>query len=410
MSITDSTVAATPVATAATAPGPTDTTAPPPAAWLPATEASVVAIAAIPDVAVRNLWITQTYFDLSRRLGEVISTDHTWCTFAVWASGTAGQSIREEELGATVQAVLDRTDDHRDAVADANRATRWLRRLGLVRLLDATRLDDLLRRSVDMVRDRIADGNTLVFAELAPVFVRLLEHIESGQPAGSDDSVLRQIGLDPDADADDLVSRAFRLYLEATDEPFSSTRSQRVLAANIWAVLHEQQRLQADIAESMDAGFIVVDDIVADHVHRWLPDLVSDRIVRRLLAHLERPVRALFQDLATKLMMELHTPDGVLHLGHQLPPLPTGDMFPPALQEVDLPTLVEALDAWDGTDGTGHRCGASDWSDLHERMTYIVTLFRSRQHTASLATAPFDEAQLADLHRLRLPDGPLLPG
>lgn len=381
-----------------------------PTNWLPANETSVATISEIPDVAVRNLWITQTYFDLSRRLGDVIASDHTWCTFAVWASSTAGQSIREEELGETVKALLhDRTDHHR-AVAEANQATRWLRRLGIMRLIDITHVEALLRRSVDVVRDRIAHGNTLVFSELAPLFVRLLDEVESGRTAAEDDEdlVLRRIGLEPDDD--DLVVRAFRLYLRAVHEPYSTSRSQRVLAANIWAVLHEQQRLQTDVAESMDSGFIVLDEMVASHLHRWLPDAVSDRIVRRVLHRLEAPIRALFEDLATALMMELHTPGEVLHLGDTLPPLPSGQLFPPALADIELPTLVDALGEWDGTGGTGRDCGARDWSVLHERMTYIVNLFRSRQQTTVLAQAPFSETQLATMRELRQPSGSLLAG
>ena len=98
------------------------------AGWLPVTESAVASIAEIPDVAVRNLWITQTYADLAQRLAAVIATDHTWCTFAVWASGTAGQSIREEELGGVLDDILDATGPHHTAAADANHAIRWLRR------------------------------------------------------------------------------------------------------------------------------------------------------------------------------------------------------------------------------------------------------------------------------------------
>ena len=41
--------------------------------------------------------------------------------------------------------------------------------------------------------------------------------------------------------------------------------------------------------------------------------------------------------------------------------------------------------AWDRTDGTGARDGASDWAELQERMNYIVNLFRSRQQDPCLA-------------------------
>lgn len=377
-----------------------------PDTWLPVTKTAVAEIAEIPDVAVRNLWITQTYADFSDRLARVIATDHTWCTFAVWASNTAGQSIREEELGTTLDSLIG--DDHHATAADANRTVRWLRRLGLVRALEATHIDDLVRASVDLVSEHIAHGNTLVFSELAPLFVRFLEAFESGQaPADGGDDLLTRMGLDPSSD--DLVVRAFRLYFEAAHEPFSTVRAQKVLAANIWAVLHEQERLQADIAASLDSGFIVMDDYVASHVHRWLPDLVSERIVQRILDVVETPVRELFEQIATHLMMELYVPGGVLHLGRTLPPLPNGEMFPEALTVVELDSLADALDQWDRTGGTGLDCGAGDWADLHERMSYIVNLFRSRQHTASLREAPFTDEQLAVMRRLQLPEGPLLP-
>ena len=378
------------------------------AGWLPATEDGVASIARIPDVAVRNLWITQTYADLAQRLSAVIATDHTWCTFAVWASGTAGQSIRREELGGVLDDILDASGPHHTAAADANHATRWLRRLGVLRAIEATHIDDLLRSSVDVVSDRIAHGNTLVFSELAPLFVRLLERFEAGQaPEGHEDSVLAEIGLDPAAD--DLVVRAFRLYYQAAHEQYGRRRAQRVLAANIWAVLHEQQRLQPDIVASMDSGFLVIDDLLAPRVARWLPGFISERVVRRVLGVIEAPIRDLFQDVATELMMKLYVPGAVLRLGETLPPLPNGEMFPADLTDVVLTTLRDALHEWDGTDGTGEDCGAADWSDLHERMTYIVNLFRSRQHTETLSQAPFSEAQLDVMRALRLPDGPLLP-
>jgi hypothetical protein len=48
------------------------------------------------DAALRNLFITQRYHDLSACLCETIGAggNVNWSTFATWASKTAGQSIR----------------------------------------------------------------------------------------------------------------------------------------------------------------------------------------------------------------------------------------------------------------------------------------------------------------------------
>ena len=48
---------------------------------------------------IRNLWITQHYHSLMGALAEVIGGNNSnWSTFATWASKTAGQSIRGEEM------------------------------------------------------------------------------------------------------------------------------------------------------------------------------------------------------------------------------------------------------------------------------------------------------------------------
>ena len=57
----------------------------------------------------------------------------------------------------------------------------------------------------------------------------------------------------------------------------------------------------------------------------------------------------------------------------------------------------------------GRHDRARDWSNLHERMTYIVNLFRSRQQDPSLGDAPLAQEQLAELLAGRLPPPPLLP-
>src|SRR3954469_16635953 len=57
----------------------------------------VVALADEPER--RNLLITQSYHDLSTELARVLGPENVnWCTFATWASRTAGRFVREEEV------------------------------------------------------------------------------------------------------------------------------------------------------------------------------------------------------------------------------------------------------------------------------------------------------------------------
>ena len=63
-----------------------------------------------------------------------------------------------------------------------------------------------------------------------------------------------------------------------TDE---RTRAFAVLAANVLAVAHEQQRLQADIAAAMDAGLLTADRIMDQVLPRWSPRPLDELVAAR---------------------------------------------------------------------------------------------------------------------------------
>ena len=52
-------------------------------------------------------------------------------------------------------------------------------------------------------------------------------------------------------------------------------------------------------------------------------------------------------------------------------------------------------------------CGARDWSDLHQRMHYIVHLFRAFHLSKQLSQPPFDPDQVASISRGVIPEGEL---
>ncbi len=63
----------------------------------------VARIADISDPVIRNLNITQGYYELSQAMSKYTNGNPNWCTFAVWASKQAGQSIRKEDLSRTFE-------------------------------------------------------------------------------------------------------------------------------------------------------------------------------------------------------------------------------------------------------------------------------------------------------------------
>jgi hypothetical protein len=372
-----------------------DVALPAPAPDMPLTERAVTAIEQITDAALRNLWITQSYADLAERLLGVLHTDQTWCTFAIWASNTAGVSIRGEELPRVVSEALLGADEQVDAVARAvNGRLRILRRLGLVRDLQHSHLEHLVAAAVAQVATHIAHGNTLVYGELAPLFVRVLEAVESNDVPNEAmiGEWLDACGVPSSTDAP-LVRAAFTAYLRAVIATEPAARAQHALAANISAVLHEQQRLQPDIVAALDAGVVDFGDDMAGVIRHVLPGFIRTRLLASVRRHVAPHVESLWQHVATKLLMTLSVPGATLHLGRPVPPLPDGTMWPHLLVELHLDELLALWQQWGPTDNEAS--AAHDWADLHQRMRYIVTLFRSRQQQLDLTIEPFTDEQLS---------------
>src|SRR5678816_2579185 len=63
-------------------------------------------IASLNDAVLRNLQITQCYWELSTVFAKPKGAYANWCTFATWASKQAGQTIRHEDLQRTIESLL----------------------------------------------------------------------------------------------------------------------------------------------------------------------------------------------------------------------------------------------------------------------------------------------------------------
>jgi hypothetical protein len=82
---------------------------------------SVTDIAGMTDPVLRNLCITQRYHEFAVALRDAgYGEDATWCAFAVWASKTAGATIRGEMLPVKAKALLLDDDESQAAVHHFN--------------------------------------------------------------------------------------------------------------------------------------------------------------------------------------------------------------------------------------------------------------------------------------------------
>lgn len=128
--------------------------------------------------ALRNLLITQCYHDLSAEVARVVGPqDVNWCTFATWASKTAGRFIRNEEVPQLFRTSLTNSPTFRESARRASESVKQAH--------EATRLDEgsLLGVAEEVVGDvsgQITAGNLKVFSELAPVFASFIHLFDAG--------------------------------------------------------------------------------------------------------------------------------------------------------------------------------------------------------------------------------------
>ncbi len=117
--------------------------------------------------------------------------------------------------------------------------------------------------------------------------------------------------------ADDVVE-AFRWYARAIGTGNPVERARCVLAGNVLAVAHEQQRLQDDIAASMDAGPVSIAKLFERprHGRRVDGSGTGTGLLRRAVAHVANNA---WDEIITELMMTLRVPGARLRLDHDIP-------------------------------------------------------------------------------------------
>jgi hypothetical protein len=347
------------------------------------------------DPVLRNLRITQCYHDLSAALARVIDTGNAnWSTFATWASRTAGSSIRDEELPRLFLELL------RDEARLRPRLGRfytwiWMHTGAKVDLPQQAR--DTVRR----VSEEVADGNRKVFAELAPLFARLVGVMASpaAERAPRLQAFLGDLRPGPsDRDGQDTLRHAFSCYATAAGESDAATRAQLILLANCEIGLHEQTRLQDDIEGAMNAP---VAAFVTDGVGRLLLIRLAFALLGPFGVRRERVRGAIqeeWQRLATRFSLRLSLPGGrVLPLGGDSIPWPS--QVPEPLRTLSDPELIALLRRFDDDTQRLRTRGAENWSRLPDRMGFICELFRAEQQSGSLFDQPFSEAARAEIAR-----------
>ncbi len=373
----------------------------------------------IADPVIRNLNITQCYHELSAELAARTGVEANWCTFATWASKQAGQTIRKEDLARLLERRLKRSPSAMHAsrsvaaALPAQAGNQFMRQPELV--LQARNFT----AAVDRASDAVSRGNKKVFEEIGREFARFYQTCFDNQ--GLNRQTLTgyceafRAGDPPEGQ--EFLRHAFTHYAQALLATDAKTRAELMLLANIEIGYHEQTRLQPEIAESLDAGWITFVDFARSlfrdifPLHGWLQ--LAQLFARRLLgrpAPLDLAIQALLAEvrvqlrhIITEAMMTISLPSGVvLRLGEDL-----AAGFPEPLRQITHQELRSFLAKHDHTPDSTSGSGAVDWADLPDRLHFIVDLFRCYQQQPTLFEPPFSPDQVADMRNGKVPSGRL---
>ena len=408
------------------------------------------------DPVLRNLLITQTYADLSNDLADMLGRQNlNWCTYACWASRTAGRFIRKEEVPKSFLGLL---GSMRRLTSKAARADQAL--AGLAPEARPASLLDSIEAIVGDVTNYITLGNKIVFAELGLVFSKFVrtfagvkapdperlqallaeindgptfpDKVERRRENGRTELVASQRG------GQRLLRQSMTIYHDALFEPDPRRKAELILFANALGGLHEQTRLQTYIENSAVAP---ISQLLSSRAEEsYIERVARERlgtwrsVARRAMAPFADRAERAWQRFSTEQMMTMPLPNGTLRLGRDVPSAPGAPLFPKALENPDLPELVRVLKQYKAFRAPGGGLGvvglfkkmlqgllgamgvgagsmlgtaARNWSRMDNRMRFIFVYFRSRQQDPALFGAPFSAEQVTAIRAGRVPTGAL---
>jgi len=384
-----------------------------PAAPAPSVE-HVRRIAAIANPVLRNLEITNCYSRLAAALAARNGEGANWCTYATWASRQAGRTIRGEDLLEHFRREL---GEGRWLVHPL--ATSWRRLLRRGLFQPETRVGRMTAElhtpfdAFERASECVARGNLKVFAEIGLEFARYLHECPPEAPAGSAGFERFLDGLRPGdpPTGQRYLRQAFARYERVRLERDPKARSELAVLANLEVGLHEQTRLQPEIREALDAAYATHEDLGRRALEALFPSSVRwGAIIRRPAAAVvgaqaareQQSASRLAREVITESLMVLSLPGRVLSLATHL-----ADAYPDVLREPANAELVELVARFEPAPPAPDDCGARDWSDLQQRMHYIVHLFRAFHLREELARPPFTPEQVAAFGRGVVPEGDL---
>lgn len=383
-----------------------------------ATVEDTIRIANINDPAIRNLNITQGYYELSRAMLKYTDGNPNWCTYAVWASKQAGQSIRKEDLSRTFEQLFNKSPEITLIINTLAQHSDVIKNLPEVKsvsdfILNVLNPDAVFEHSAYAV----AEGNKKVFAEIGGEFARFLSVFQN-ELDFTDENITEfcsafKPGNPPEGQQ--LLKDAFTSYFEARTESDPKLKAEMIHYSNLLIGYHEQTRLQPQIVEALNAAFKNENEIRQNFLSALLPGFwlriryyISKLLQRKMpldqaLDNLLEVIKLKMREVITEHMMTLYIPGSeILKLGKDL-----NKNFPEKLKSISHSKLKSLLIKIDPTSDSIAESGAKDWGELTDRIHFIADLFRTYYEHPQLYNQPFTDEQVKVLKEGETPDGTL---
>ena len=378
----------------------------------------VAGISNISDPVIRNLNITQGYYELSKAMSRYTSGNPNWCTFAVWASKQAGQTIRKEDLVRTFKNIFHSSAEITFVLNSFAQLTEVIKNLPEVKAIDEFFLkiinpDD----PIELSASAVADGNKKVFSEIGGEFARFLSVFKDENDFTEENINQFCAAFKPGGppDGQQMLKDAFNSYYEARLQNDPKAKMELILYADLLIGYHEQTRLQPQIADALNAPITGLENMRTTILREIIPVFwrriryyISKLLKRKLplddaIDKLLELVKHEMREVITEFMMTLYVPDNeILKLGQDLK-----GGFPEELKTITNSKFKELLSKIDPTPDSVKESGAKDWGDLSDRIHFIADFFRSHFKHLQLYNSPFTDEQMKVLKEGKIPQGKL---
>ena len=378
----------------------------------------VAGISNISDPVIRNLNLTQGYYELSKAMSRYTSGNPNWCTFAVWASKQAGQTIRKEDLVRTFKNIFHSSAEITFVLNSFAQLTEVIKNLPEVKAIDEFFLkiinpDD----PIELSASAVADGNKKVFSEIGGEFARFLSVFKDENDFTEENINQFCAAFKPGGppDGQQMLKDAFNSYYEARLQNDPKAKMELILYADLLIGYHEQTRLQPQIADALNAPITGLENMRTTILREIIPVFwrriryyISKLLKRKLplddaIDKLLELVKHEMREVITEFMMTLYVPDNeILKLGQDLK-----GGFPEELKTITNSKFKELLSKIDPTPDSVKESGAKDWGDLSDRIHFIADFFRSHFKHLQLYNSPFTDEQMKVLKEGKIPQGKL---